>query len=84
MDVNELLVTHGGSYPAGGNYNHEDDDDLNGAAAAAAQHGGNEDRGFFSDILNQIGQNKSSIANQGIDETGMSHLPWLIALSRPS
>lgn len=51
----------------GGNYDHEEDEDLRGAASAAAQYGGG-DRGIFAEVLNQVGQMKSNLANESIDQ----------------
>ena len=60
---------NGGNGGNGGNYNHDDDDDLKGAAHAASNDDG-ESSNFFSEILNKIGANKSSIANSDYDEDG--------------
>jgi hypothetical protein len=64
-------VTHGGAYPAGGNYPQHADADLRGAASVAAKDA-DDDEGFFSDVLGKLLQNKqpSQIADEDLDEEG--------------
>ncbi|KAL7943099.1 hypothetical protein V8C42DRAFT_329687 [Trichoderma barbatum] len=59
---------HGGNYPAGGDFSHEDEE-LRTAHQQASQHAGSSGNSeLFSNIINSIGQKKSHLANDDIDE----------------
>ena len=63
---------HGGSYPAGGGFfDRDDDDDFRTAKEEASQRAGSSGSGdLFSSIISAIGQKKSSLAEEDIDEEG--------------
>jgi hypothetical protein len=67
--IGRCLVTHGGSYPAGGGVRHEEDNDFRGAARHASDGAGDSgDTNFFGNILSSLGKNKKDDDDDDIDE----------------
>lgn len=72
-DANCVVAeSHGGNYPAGGGFfDRDDDDDFRTAKEEASHRAGSSGSGdLFSSIISSIGQKKSSLASEGIDEEG--------------
>jgi len=64
--------SHGGSYPAGGGFSRDDDDDENDLREAREEAerraGSSGSSDLFSTIAGAIGQKKSSLQNEDLDE----------------
>ncbi|KAH7320002.1 hypothetical protein B0I35DRAFT_225688 [Stachybotrys elegans] len=67
---NQGQEAHGGNYPAGGGFQPDDDDDdfRQAREEASARAGSSGNSELFSSILGAIGQNKSRLAAEDIDE----------------
>lgn len=70
---NTALEAHGGNYPAGGGFQAPDDDDdfRTAREEAASRAGSSGSSELFSSILGSIGQNRSRLDKDDIDEQGM-------------